>query len=146
MAKSLLDTDMFSEILKGVDVIVAQRAAAYRATYEHYTIASITVMEIVKGLHKVRREERIQQLLQHLTIVEVVSLTQQDAVVAGRISADLERTGQPIGRADPMIAAIARQQGLTLVSGNTAHYERVRILGYPLVLDNWRFPAYSEQS
>jgi tRNA(fMet)-specific endonuclease VapC len=37
-----------------------------------------------------------------------------------------------------MIAAIAILQGLELVTGNTAHYQRVQHLGYPLVLANWR--------
>ena len=140
MAKSLLDTDIFSEILKGVDAMVAQRATDYRAMYGYYTMTSITVMEMIKGLHKVHREERIQQLLQSPTRVEVLPLTAQDAVLAGRIFADLERTGQPIGRADPMIEGIALQQGLTLVTGNTAHYQRVQDVGYPRVLENWRFP------
>jgi predicted nucleic acid-binding protein len=45
---------------------------------------------------------------------------------------------QPIGRADPMIAAIAIDQGLELVTGNTAHYQLIQELGYPLTLVNWR--------
>ena len=52
--------------------------------------------------------------------------------------ADLENTGQPIGRADPMIAAIAIENDLTLITGNTVHYERLQKLGYSLNLDNWR--------
>jgi predicted nucleic acid-binding protein len=60
------------------------------------------------------------------------------AITAGRIFADLEKTGQPIGRADPMIAAIAMQHNLVVVTGNTAHYERIQKLGYSLRLDNWR--------
>lgn len=138
MPSSLLDTDIFSEVLKGIDPLVITRAIDYRATFGHYTISTITVMEIVKGLHKVRREDRIQQLLATLTTVELLTFDAQSAELAGRIFADLERAGQPIGRADPMIAAIAIQHSLTLVTGNTAHYERVRQLGYPLVIDNWR--------
>jgi len=138
MPKSLLDTDIFSEILKGVDQAVAQRATAYRATFGHYVLSTITIMEIVKGLHKVGREERIQQFLQGLTQVEVLTLDERSAELAGRILADLERIGQPIGRADPMIAASALQYGLTLVTGNTAHYERIRVLGYALEIENWR--------
>lgn len=138
MPKSILDTDIFSEILKGVDQNVAQRATAYRATFGHYTISAISVLEIVKGLHKVRREERIQQFLQGLTHVEVLVFDERSGELAGRIAADLERSGQPIGRADPMIAAMALQHGLTLVTGNTAHYERVKALGYPLDIENWR--------
>ncbi len=51
---------------------------------------------------------------------------------------NLERTGQPIGLADSIIAAIAIQHDLTLVTGNLAHYERIQGLGYSLKLDNWR--------
>ena len=37
-----------------------------------------------------------------------------------------------------MIAAIAVSRGLTLVTGNTRHYERVIGLGFDLRLDDWR--------
>lgn len=52
--------------------------------------------------------------------------------------ADLERTGQPIGLADCIIAAIAIQKNLTLITGNLPHYQRLQSLGYNLKLDNWR--------
>ncbi|WP_226889559.1 hypothetical protein [Nostoc sp. MG11] len=68
----------------------------------------------------------------------MLTLQLSDAELAGRIYADLERTGQPIGLADAMIAAIAIQQDLTLVSGNLSHYQRIKVLGYSLKLDNWR--------
>jgi tRNA(fMet)-specific endonuclease VapC len=85
-----------------------------------------------------QREAQIQKFLSGLAAVEIVSLDVQIAEVAGRIYGDLERTGQPIGRADPMIAAIAVQQGLILVTGNQAHYQRIQALGYTLQLENWR--------
>ncbi len=138
MDKSLLDTDIFSEVLKGIDHTVTAKATAYRAIWGHYTLSTITVTEIVKGLHKVRREDSIQRLLTGLSAVELLTLDTESAVLAGRIYADLERTGQPIGRADPMIAAIALRHGLTLITGNRAHYSRVQSLGYKLGLDNWR--------
>jgi predicted nucleic acid-binding protein len=37
-----------------------------------------------------------------------------------------------------MIAAIAINQSLELVTGNTAHYQRIQQLGYPLTLVTWR--------
>lgn len=64
-------------------------------------------LEIVKGFHKLQREDRVQQFLDGLPGVELLTLDQRSAALAGRIYADLERVGQPIGRADPMIAAIA---------------------------------------
>lgn len=138
MDKSLLDTDTFSEILKGVNPHVVARARAYRSAFRRYTISTITVMEIVKGLHKLGREDRIQQFLSVLSSIELLTLDAKSAELAGRIYADLERTGQPIGRADPMIAAMALQHGLVLVTGNLSHYQRIQSLGYALRLENWR--------
>jgi tRNA(fMet)-specific endonuclease VapC len=136
--KSLLDTDIFSEILKGINPNVIAKAAAYRSVFGQYTISVITVMEIVKGFHKLQREDRIQQFLAGLTTVELLSLDAQSAELAGRIYTDLERSGQPIGRADPIIAAIALRHGLVLATGNLSHYQRIQNLGYALRLENWR--------
>lgn len=138
MDKALLDTDIFSEVLKGIDSHVVAQATAYRAIYGRYTISTITVLEIVKGLHKMQREDRIQQFLDGLTTIDILTLDMQSAELAGRIYADLERTGQPIGRADPIIASIALRNSLTLVTGNQAHYQRIQGLSYKLKLDNWR--------
>ena len=138
MDKALIDTDIFSEILKGIDSHVVAQAVAYRAILGRYTISTITVLEVVKGLHKIQREDRIEQFLDGLVTVDVLTLDVQSAELAGRIYADLERTGQTIGRADPIIAAIALRHGLTLVTGNQSHYQRIQNLGYQLYLDNWR--------
>jgi tRNA(fMet)-specific endonuclease VapC len=136
--KVLIDTDIFSEILKGINRRVAARASAYHANFGYYTICTITVLEIVKGWHKRQREDKIQQFFVEIIEAQVLTLQLSDAELAGRIYADLERTGQPIGLADAIIAAIAIQQNLTLVSGNLSHYQRIQALGYSLKLDNWR--------
>ncbi len=138
MDKALLDTDIFSEILKGVHQNVVAKAISYRMTFGHYTISTITVIEIVKGFHKLKREDRVQQFLAGLPTVELLTLDLRSAELAGRIYADLERLGQRIGRADPMIAAIALRHDLTLVTGNLSHYQRIQALSYRLKLDNWR--------
>ena len=138
MDKSLLDTDIFSEVLKGVDPQVVARATAYRAAFGYYTISAITVLEVVKGFHKLQREDRIQEFLSKLPNIEVLTLDVRSSELAGRIYADLEKSGQGIGRADPIVAAIAFRHSLTQVTGNMAHYQRIQALGYALKLDNWR--------
>ncbi len=95
-------------------------------------------MEVVKGLHKQRRTKKLNQFLSHVSAAEVLILDQANAELAGRVFADLERTGQPIGRIDPMIAAVAVQHGLTLITGNLVHYQRIQALNYKLRLDSWR--------
>ena len=52
MNKALLDTDIFSELGKGVDQTVARNGATYRATFSRYSISVITIMEVVRGLEK----------------------------------------------------------------------------------------------
>ncbi len=138
MQRTLLDTDIFSEILKKKHPRVISIAQQYYNQFGVYTISTITILEIVKGLHKVNREEKIQRLLAELGTAEVLTLTIESATLGGRIYADLERIGEPIGRADPMIAAIALQQGLALATGNTRHYQRIQRLGYALKLTDWK--------
>ena len=138
MNKVLLDTDILSEILKARNSTVVSKAVAYKENFERFTISAITVMEVVKGLHKVGRADALEKFLGGLQAIEVLAFDENCSVVAGRIFADLEKTGQPIGRADPMIAGIAIQRDLPLITGNTAHYERIQKLGYPLKIDNWR--------
>ena len=138
MNKVLLDTDILSEILKAKNDAVVARAIAYKESFERFTISVITVMEVVKGLHKMGRTDALEKFLNGLQAMEVIPFEQNCSILAGRMFADLERVGQPIGKADPMIAAIAVQHNLTLVTGNTAHYQRVQELGYSLKLDNWR--------
>jgi tRNA(fMet)-specific endonuclease VapC len=102
------------------------------------TLSAITVMEIVSGLQRVQRPHRIHKFMTDISGEEVLPFDKDAGKIAGEIAGDLERTGQAIGTADPMIAAVALQHGLELVTGNTAHIQRIQQLGYPLVLANWR--------
>lgn len=121
-----------------MDLHVIAKEIAYIAIFGQFTTSVITITEIVKGLHKIHREDRIQQFMAGLSDVELLTFDVNSAELAGRIYADLEGTGQTIGRADAMIAAIALHHDLTLVTGNLSHYRRIQSLGYNLKLDNWR--------
>lgn len=138
MNKALLDTDMLSEIGKGVDLIVARNATAYRQTYGFLTLSVISVMEVIQGYQRVRASKRIQAFRNAIASEEVLLFDQTAADLAGQIAGDLDRTGQPIGRSDPMSAAVAIRHGLELVTGNAFHYQRLQPLGYLLTLVNWR--------
>ena len=138
MNKALLDTDIYSEVLKAIDPNVARNAAAYRQTHAFLTISVIAVMEVIQGLQKVGGSNRIQTFRQVIALEEILFFDQASADLAGQIAGDLDRAGRPIGRCDPMVAAIAITHGLELVTGNTSHYHRLPPLGYPLTLVNWR--------
>ena len=80
----------------------------------------------------------MQEFLGRVAGFEVLAVDTEAAVLAGRIEADVARTGKPVGRADATIAAVALAHGLPLVTGNTEHYARIRDLGHALVLRTWR--------
>lgn len=137
MDKSLLDTDILSEVIKGIDPAVAQNSSAYRRQYGRFTLSTITVVEVIKGFHK-KAPGRVDELVKRLANEEALPLDMSAAVLAGKIYADLEKAGQTIGRVDPIIAGVAIASGLVLVTGNTEHFERIKTLGYDLTLENWR--------
>lgn len=138
MNKALLDTDTLSELGKAVDPNVARNGADYLALHGRYTLTVISVMEVVRGLVKKQAAKQLGAFLSGIPSVEVLSFDQAAAELAGHIQGQLERVGLPIGRADPMIAAIALTHGLELVTGNTAHYQRIQRLGHPIALRDWR--------
>ena len=138
MERSLLDTDMLSELLRGKNSVVLRRGAAYRQVFGHYTTSAVTVFEIISGFRQLRHESRIADFENSLNTQEVLPLDKESAILAGRIHGDLVRIGQTIGRADPLIAAVAIQHDLTLITGNLQHFQRIIDLGYPLRVEDWR--------
>lgn len=138
MNKAILDTDTLSEIIKGVNQTVAANAKTYRRAFGHYTMSAVTAMEVVRGYQKKQATRQLQVFLATLPTAEVLPFDQAEAELAGRIAGELERIGSPIGHADTMIAATAIGHGLELVTGNTAHFQRILQLGYSLTLVNWR--------
>ncbi|HYO25540.1 MAG TPA: PIN domain-containing protein, partial [Lacipirellulaceae bacterium] len=138
MDRSLLDTDIYSEILRGKSPQLLAVAQAYREEHGIYHLSASSVYEMVKGFQQAGRIDRIDKLLLLLNAEDVIDFDRELAVFAGRIHGELIRSGRDIGRIDPMIAATAIRHGLTLVTGNTTHFQRIIDLGFPLQLANWR--------
>ncbi|WP_420809924.1 hypothetical protein [Gloeothece citriformis] len=70
--------------------------------------------------------------------MEIVSLDIKSTELSGLINADLEKNGQCIGLADVLIASMAISNNLILVTNNIKHYQRIQLLGYPLIINNWK--------
>ena len=138
MNKSLIDTDILSELAKGRDSLLVAAARAYLQEHGRFAISAVTVMEVVRGYHLAGRADRLSEFIVSLSGLQVIPFTATTAQLAGKIDAELQRQGQPIGRADPMIAATAIEHALAIVTGNTDHFARVQRLGYPLAVENWR--------
>jgi predicted nucleic acid-binding protein len=135
---TLVDTDILSELLRARNARVTARAKDRISRTGPLAISAITLMEIAMGLEKAERIRELDTYLARLRPLQVLKFTAEEARLAGIIHGALQRTGATIGRADPMIAATALVHDLTLVTGNVNHYERVRTLGHPLRIENWR--------
>ncbi len=140
MNKALIDTDIFSEIIKGKNTKVIRKAEKYYTEKEIYTISIFTVLEILKGFYKKNLINQAQRFLLKVKEKEweILDIEIESIHTASKIYGELEKIGKPIGNNDPMIASIAIENQLALVTGNTKHYERIQELGYPLLLENWK--------
>ena len=97
MNKSLLDTDILSEIGKGIDPHVTANAATYRNAFGRYTISVISIMEVVRGFQHKQNARRLQHFLNSIAAEEILALDQPAAELAGRIAGDLDRTANRPG-------------------------------------------------
>ena len=134
--RSVWDTDVLSEFLKGKNSVVVRRAAAYLSQYKRATFSSITQFEVLRGL-KARNATRL--LAQFEAICqknEILLITEDIIVLAADLWADLKRRGQLIGDSDVIIAATALHHGRPLATRNIAHFTRVP----GLVVDDWTKP------
>lgn len=89
MNKALLDTDIYSEVLKAVDQNVASHATAYRKAQGHLTFTVITVMETIQGLQRVGGSNRIQTFRNAIAPEEILLFDQDAADLAGQIAGDI---------------------------------------------------------
>ena len=97
-------------------------------------ISSVTYAELVHGVEKSQAIDKNRVALALLlTNIEIMDFNSLAAESYGKIRADLENAGTPIGPLDMMIAGHAKSLGFTLVTNNTREFERVA----GLKLENW---------
>lgn len=97
-------------------------------------LSAITLAELENGVEKCIARQRNRSALDALTeLIPCVEFDSAAAAAYGEIRHDLERTGQPIGSLDTLIAAHAASLSLTLVTNNERHFTRVP----GLTLENW---------
>jgi tRNA(fMet)-specific endonuclease VapC len=140
MRDTLLDTDILSEVMEGVDSVVVARAKQYYRVFRRYTVSAATYSEILAGLTYDPKPKDLRSFQLIEPLLDVLPIEREEAALAGRIVGQLKSKGLPIGKLDPFIAATAIEQELLLATGNTSHYQRVVELGFPLELENWREP------
>ena len=138
----MLDTDTCSYIMKRSNPPVLKRLQAVPVT--DVCMSVVTKAELLYGVEvSPRRAQDAAALAAFLPYVEVLELPDEDAALHyAEIRADLKKRGAMIGANDLFIAAHARALGLTLVTNNTAEFERVK----GLAIENWTLPVSRSRS
>lgn len=97
-------------------------------------ISSVTYAELVHGVEKSKAIEKNRVALALLLAnIEIMNFDSLAAESYGKVRANLEKVGTPIGPLDMMIAGHAKSLGYTVVTNNTKEFERVK----GLKLENW---------
>lgn len=135
MIECLIDTDILFFYLKGDKSVVA-KADNYlsAAEFSYLTISEITYYEIRAGLEYRQAKKQIQQFEDFILTCRLIKITKSSLVLSAKEYARLRRKGIIIGTPDLLIAGIALEHGLTLVSNNIKHYRPIK----HLKLANWK--------
>ena len=101
---------------------------------EDVCVSSVTYAELVHGVEKSAAVDKNRlALFVLLANIEILNFDVDVADCYGKIRADLEKKGTPIGPLDMMIAGHAMSMGYTVVTNNVKEFS-----GVPnLKIDNW---------
>jgi tRNA(fMet)-specific endonuclease VapC len=90
-------------------------------------ISSLTVGELMLGtLLSEHPSQELAKVEAFLRPIQVIPFGRDEAIQWAHLDAQLRQQGNRIEAEDAMIAATAMTLGMTLVSGNTKHFERVK--------------------
>ncbi len=128
----LLDTNICIYIAKRRPAKVLARFRQLRPG--DVGISVITYLELVYGACKSQRvDENLERITQLERLIPAQPLDNSAARHYGRVRAELETQGTPVGAYDLLIAAQALSLGMVLVTNNEREFRRVR----GLRVENW---------
>ena len=131
----LLDTNACIALIDGAPKEVRRRFERALKKDATMLVSSVVAFELWYGVAKSQRKEANTQRLGAFLSgpLEWTRFDEDDAREAGRVRAELEIAGKPIGAYDVLIASQARRRGATLVTSNVAEFGRVSGLKW----ENW---------
>ena len=128
----MLDTNICIYLIKHKPEKVLQKLQTIHP--EDVCISSVTYAELVHGVEKSAAVGRNRLALSMLLAnMEILDFDVEAADCYGKIRADLEKKGRPIGPLDMMIAGHGQSLGYTVVTNNVKEFSRVGALR----IENW---------
>jgi tRNA(fMet)-specific endonuclease VapC len=133
MNRALIDTDILSYYFKG-DKNVVPFFNTYLDKFGFIEISIITYYEILSGLNFKRAVNHLQMFEKFVKENSIVPLSQQSCKISSDIYSDLRNKGILIDSMDLLIAGIAIENQMTLITNNDKHFERISYLS----IENWK--------
>lgn len=132
MQQTLIDTDILSLFFKGNKKVVTN-FKTYINTYSSINFSIITYYEILSGLRHKDANKQLDLFLKFSSINTILPMTTESCNKSAAIYANLRKKGTPVDDIDILIAGIALENKLTLITNNTSHFERIEDLD----ISNW---------
>jgi len=130
--KYLLDTNICIYILKNKYEKSSQWIKD--AGIENVCVSSISVAELEFGISKSSKfEESESALYKFLSGYNIIDFDLSAARCYGKMRADLQKRGTPIGTMDMLIGSIALSKSMIIVTNNEKEFERID----GLKIENW---------
>jgi tRNA(fMet)-specific endonuclease VapC len=133
MREALIDTDILSYYFRG-DPIVTNRFVLYLDYFDNFNISIITYFEILSGLLVNDSKSQLKKFESFCSSNNVINTTIDSVTISSRIVAYLYKNGTLVDNQDLLIAGIAIENNLVMVTNNERHFSRIP----NLIIDNWK--------
>ncbi len=133
MNRVLIDTDILSYYLKG-DPIVRKNFEKYLDHHDIIEVSLITYYEIISGLLAKNAFKQLNIFEEFISENIIIPVTEKSAKISAEIYATLRQSGNTIDDIDLLIAGIAIENELSLVTNNDSHFSRIP----GLKTENWK--------
>jgi len=132
MNRALIDTDILSYYFKG-DKTVVKNFEIYLQHYDLIEISIITYYEISGGLLAKKALKQLGIFEDFVLDNPVIPLTDSSVKISAKLYAELKQTGKIVDDIDLLIAGVAIDNNMVLVTNNEKHFQRIP----GLKIDNW---------
>ena len=99
-----------------------------------HNISIVTYYEIIAGLKFKKAQKQIRDVEDFVNVNNIIKISEDSANISGDIYADLRQRGITIGTSDILIAGIAIENSLTVITNNKKHFEPIK----GLTIENWK--------
>lgn len=132
MKRALIDTDILSYYFKGNSKVIGN-FKSYLGIFDSIEICIITYYEITSGLLAKKALRQLQVFEQFADENRIIPLTEKSSKISAELYAALREKGNPIDDIDLLIAGVAIENEMLLVTNNEKHFGRIP----NLIIENW---------